>query len=133
MLIWTDGGCIDNGKPNAVGAWAFVCDDGHEEFGCGEIGTTNNRMELEAVIYALRYAKAKNMQLVRIYTDSELTINCATKKWKRRSNLDLWSLFDAESKGLGVTFCWVKGHSGDKMNDRADALCTAAMAQGGPA
>ena len=57
-----------------------------------------------------------------IYTDSQLCINCATGKWGRKANLDLWKEYDKVSKNKKISFTWVKGHSGDKYNEIVDKL-----------
>ena len=127
MNIWTDGGCMENGTADAWGAWAFVSDDGHEESGRLE-QTTNNRAELQAIINAVEHAKARGADRVTIHTDSQLCINCATGKWKRKANLDLWRAYADGCTSINVRFVWVRGHSGDANNERCDALCSAAMA-----
>lgn len=133
MKIYTDGGCDRNGHPDAIGAWAFVASDGHEDFGAGESGTTNNRMELLAVIKALLYAKAQHAPRVTIYSDSQMTMLCAIGRWKRRANLDLWDQFRQAVGGMQAKFVWVRGHSGVAGNERADELCSMVMADMAPA
>ena len=85
MKLWTDGGCTNNGKPDAIGSWAFVCEDGFEDYGRVE-NTTNNRTELLAVIKALQYAASKGYSDVMVMSDSQLTIRCAQGLWKRNPN-----------------------------------------------
>lgn len=126
MKIWTDGGCRGNGDADALGAWAFVAEDGHEEFGAVE-NTTNNRTELQAIINAIRYAVGNRHQAVTIYTDSQLCINCATGKWRQKKNTDLWRDYALTKRGVSVSFVWVRGHSGDPRNERCDRLCCDAM------
>lgn len=125
MEIYTDGGCIEN--PGGIGAWAFVAvADGqvlHKASG-GELETTNNRMELTAVIEALKWAR----DVCTIYTDSDLTVKCGNRTWKRRANLDLWREFDSV-KPVGARLKWIKGHSGNVHNDAADEMCTSVMHQ----
>jgi ribonuclease HI len=127
MEIHTDGGCERNGQADAVGAWAFVASDGHEESGV-EFNTTNNRTELLAVINAVHYAKARGHRAVTIYTDSQLTQLCAIGRWKRKANRDLWQAYDAASSGMSINLQWVRGHSGNAGNERADELCGIAIA-----
>lgn len=131
MILHTDGGCDRNGHPDACGAWAFVASNGHEQCGV-EHGTTNNRMELQALIEALHYAKAEGVAAVTIYTDSQLTQLCAMGRWKRRANRDLWQTYDQARAGLSVTIKWVRGHSGNAGNERADELCSMAIANAAP-
>lgn len=119
LTIYTDGGCIDNGKKDAVGAWAFTSSDGAEQSGI-LFNTTSNRCELWAVIEAIRYADSKCLP-VTIYSDSNITVNCGNKDWKRKKNHDLWALLDS-IKTKRHTLVWVKGHSGVEGNERADRL-----------
>lgn len=123
-VIYTDGSCIKN--PGGAGGWAFALieDDGKEYFVSGRDPiTTNNRMELMAVIEALSFVEKKTKCV--IYSDSKLVINCATGVWNRNKNLDLWKLYDIESKGKDIEYKWVKGHSGDKYNEIVDKLALA--------
>ena len=121
IKIYTDGSCLKN--PNGPGGWA-VCileEDGSEFCMSGsDPSTTNNRMELKAVIEALKCLKEK--QECVIFSDSMLVINCASGKWKRKANLDLWKEYEDASRTKKVLFEWVKGHSGDKYNDIVDKL-----------
>lgn len=117
--IYTDGSCIKQGP----GGFAFVIifDSGEEwYYSEGENPTTNNRMELRAVIESLKFIE--DSLECKIYTDSKLTINCAQRLWKRNANLDLWSEYDNVSKNIKVHFEWVKGHSGNKYNEIVDKM-----------
>jgi len=116
--IYTDGSCIGNPGP---GGWAWVMvDDENEivdETGWYHTGdTTNNRMELEAVIDAIHNAPIDST--IYIHTDSLYVINCGEERWKRNKNVDLWEEFDKWNDG--VIFIHVKGHDGDKWNEIAD-------------
>jgi ribonuclease HI len=121
---YTDGACVRNGKPDSFGAWAWVADDGDELCGV-EHGTTSNRMELRAVIEALRHAAGD--EPVTIYTDSLVTAGCASGKYRRSKNTDLWAEYEAARAGRDVRVEWVRGHAGNAQNERADALCAEAM------
>lgn len=96
--------------------------------------TTNNRMELSAVIIALKAIK-KPIDKLCIYTDSMYVIGCATKGWQRKKNQDLWKLFDEVFKKAsflcsdGIEFIHVKGHNGNKWNEEADKLAVMASNQ----
>lgn len=117
MIVYTDGSCIKN----KYGGWAF-CIVGEEEdtIVCGgENDTTNNRMELTAVIEVLKYIKIYNYPLT-IYTDSQLTMYCAMGKWKRNKNKDLWEEYDKSSKDFNIKFEWVKAHNNDYYNELVD-------------
>ena len=121
VKLYTDGSCLKN--PGGPGGWAvyIIQEDGNEFYlSDGEVSTTNNRMELQAVLEALSCVK-ENSDCI-IYTDSKLTINCATGEWKRKANLDLWKEYDQLSKNKKIQFEWVKGHSGDEYNDKVDKL-----------
>lgn len=93
-------------------------------------GVTNNLMELGAVIIALRLIK-KPISSLTIYTDSMYVIGCATKGWKRNKNLKMWEEFDKQYNRVrelcpNLQFIHVKGHSGDKYNERVDKLAVIA-------
>lgn len=121
LYIYTDGSCLKN--PNGPGGWALCIleEDGYEYFFSGsDSTTTNNRMELKAVIEAL--SCVKEFKECTIITDSKLIINCAIGKWKRNSNLDLWKEYDINIKNKKVNFEWIKGHSGNKYNEIVDKL-----------
>jgi len=120
LKIYTDGSCLKN--PGGPGGWAVCILDSDKEFYLvgSDKSTTNNRMELEAVIEGLSCVK-KNQKCI-IYTDSKLVINCANGLWKKKSNLDLWLKYENEIIDKSVTFEWVKGHSGDKYNEIVDKL-----------
>ena len=132
VTIYTDGACKGNPGPGGWGAWLST--GGHEKelFG-GESTTTNNRMELTAVIQAL--ASLTRRCRVAIYTDSEYVKNGMTTwihNWKRRGwrtadnkpvkNVELWQRLDDLVAHHEVRWHWVKGHAGDPGNERADAL-----------
>jgi ribonuclease HI len=117
IQIYTDGSCRDR-----KGGYAYVIlIDDYEISWSGFVNdTTNNRMELTAVIEALKYLDNNDSAI--IYSDSQWVINCAQKNWKRNKNLDLWIQYDNESKSKIIQFVWVKGHSGNKYNDMCDKL-----------
>jgi ribonuclease HI len=86
----------------------------------GNSCTTNNRMELTAIIEAI--SSIKPGLECKIYTDSQLCINCATGKWKRKANLDLWKEYNKFCKNKIINFEWVKAHNGNKYNEIVDNL-----------
>ena len=134
LKIYTDGSSRGNPGPGGFGAvllWGEV----QKELSAGYRLTTNNRMELLAVIKALESLKKKNIS-VTIYTDSQYVVNSVEKKWLDnwiktdfkggKKNKDLWLQFHALSKHFKLRFIWVKGHADNKWNNRCDALATAA-------
>jgi ribonuclease HI len=130
--IWTDGACSGNPGP---GGWGVLmrADGVESELHGGEPGTTNNRMELMAAIAALESHPA-GAKII-LHTDSTYVKDGLTKwiiNWKRNGwknaskepvkNKDLWVRLEAAAASHKVDWRWVKGHSGHKENDRADAL-----------
>jgi ribonuclease HI len=138
VLIYTDGACKGNPGPGGWGVWLRSGDHERELFG-GETLTTNQRMELTAAIEALS-ALTKPCSVV-LYTDSTYVMKGITTwivGWKRNGwqtsaktpvkNADLWQALDAAVTRHEVEWRWVKGHSGDVGNERADALANAGAA-----
>lgn len=132
VVIYTDGACKGNPGPGGWGAWLSTGAHEKELFG-GEPQTTNNRMELTAVIEAL--ASLKRTCDVTVHTDSEYVRKGITEwihGWQQRGwktadrkpvkNAELWQRLDALRKLHHVQWRWVKGHAGDPGNERADAL-----------
>ena len=132
VVIYADGACRGNPGPGGWGAWLKKGTHEKELWG-GARDTTNNRMELTAVIEAL--ASLKRRCRVTIYTDSEYVKNGITTwihNWKARGwrtaakqpvkNVELWEKLDRLNAEHAVHWRWVKGHAGDPGNERADAL-----------
>jgi ribonuclease HI len=119
MSIYTDGSCLEN--PGGASGWACcVLENNEEWYLCGgEDSSTNNRMELLAVIEALEFVKGIEYN---VYTDSNLTLKCAIGEWKRKANGDLWKRFDEVSIGKKLHWHWIKAHNGDKYNEIVDKL-----------
>jgi ribonuclease HI len=88
----------------------------------GVLNTTNNRMEIQGVISALKYCIKENIQECIIYTDSMYVIGTMTKNWKRNKNNDLWEILDKYYSKVTVSLSHVKGHNGDKWNEYCDML-----------
>ena len=132
LKIWTDGSCLGNPGP---GGWAFIATNGKDiaERNGGEANTTNNRMELTAVIKAL--SAAKKHDEIEIHTDSQYVKNGMEKwirQWKNNNwknaekkpvkNKELWQQLDELAQQKSIKWVWVKGHAGQEMNERCDEL-----------
>ena len=147
LEIYTDGACSGNPGP---GGWAFVMIENaqivREQWGA-EQNTTNNRMELTAVLSALEAAQGllaasgEARQPVRIYTDSQYVQKGITQwiqTWKRNGwrtsakapvkNQDLWRLLDEYHGAMAIQWGWVKGHAGNPFNEQCDRLTKVAIA-----
>jgi ribonuclease HI len=118
-IIFTDGSCLKN--PKGPGGWAFTLIENGKQWTMsgGESSTTNNRMELMAVIEALDFAQENEYA---IHTDSELTIKCATGVYKRKANKDLWDEYDRVLRSRKINWVWVKAHNGNLLNEYVDRL-----------
>jgi ribonuclease HI len=130
--IFTDGACRGNPGPGGWGALLRFANNERELFG-GERDTTNNRMELQAAIEALR---ALSQPCTAILTTDSVYVKDGITKWlvgwkakgwktaarKPVKNVDLWQMLDEQNQRHDVDWRWVKGHSGHIENDRADAL-----------
>ena len=143
LEIYTDGACSGNPGP---GGWAWaVAPDGEPSASGGEPATTNQRMEIHAVLDALRahapLADGGPPVRIEIVSDSTYVVNCFRDrwwvKWERNgwtnskkqpvANVDLWKPLIELVRAGDVTFRWVKGHSGDPMNDLVDRLAVEAI------
>ncbi len=138
VTIYTDGGADPNPGPGGWGAVLIHPASGQiTELSGGEPHTTNNRMELTAAIRALEALKQRCR--VHMVTDSQYLrlgvtrwlADWVARGWRRRvgevQNLDLWQRLDELARGQDLSWAWVKGHSGDPHNERADRLATAAI------
>ncbi|GLB48276.1 ribonuclease HI [Neptunitalea lumnitzerae] len=133
--IYTDGSSRGNPGPGGYGiVMEWVGKPYRKEFSEGFKKTTNNRMELLAVIEALKKLKLPNTKSV-VFTDSKYVADAVTKGWvfkwektnfKDKKNSDLWKLFLIEYRKHEVTFQWVKGHNNHPQNERCDFLAVEA-------
>ena len=136
--VWTDGACSGNPGPGGWGA-ILTYNGVEKELSGGEAQTTNNRMELMAAIAALE--ALKRPVTVALHTDSQYLRQGITgwiHGWKKNGwktadrkpvkNEELWKRLDAALGRHKIEWKWVKGHAGDEMNERADALARAGMA-----
>jgi ribonuclease HI len=132
VVIYTDGACKGNPGPGGWGA-LMISGEHRRELRGGELHTTNNRMELTAAIESL--AALKRPCRVQLFTDSQYVRNGIMQwlpQWKKRGwktadrkpvkNADLWVRLEQEIERHDVTWHWVRGHSGDVGNERADEL-----------
>jgi ribonuclease HI len=133
LIIYTDGAARGNPGPGGYGA-VLLYGEKRREISAGFKLTTNNRMELMAVIEALRVLKKKGLE-VKIYTDSQYVMNAIEKGWlknwvkinfKKKKNADLWREYLKVAVGQNIKFFWVKGHNGNVLNERCDELATLA-------
>ena len=142
VVIYTDGACKGNPGPGGWGVLLRSPDGVEKELCGGERETTNNRMEMMAVIEAL--AVLKRPCDVTLFLDSQYVLKGITewlpgwkaKGWKTAAkqpvkNVDLWQRLDAlvASSGHSIDWRWVKGHAGDPGNERADALANKGVEQ----
>ncbi len=121
LELYTDGACLDN--PHGPGGWGVVAvRDGRVagKLSGSERTTTNNRMEITAVIRGLEKTGAD--EPVAINSDSQYVVNTMTRGWKRKANQDLWAELDGLVAGRRVEWNWVRGHAGNEFNELADRL-----------
>lgn len=136
VVIYTDGGCIGNPGPGGYGV-VLLCGKHRRELSAGYRLTTNNRMELMACIAGLR--SLKRQSAVVLYSDSRYVVNGITRGWARgwrdkgwrrsggvAENADLWSELLDLCDQHQVEFVWVRGHVGNRENERCDRLAMAA-------
>ena len=133
VIIYTDGACSGNPGPGGWGA-ILIYKNTYKEISGGKKETTNNEMELTAVVESLSLLKEKCN--VMLYSDSSYVVNAVNKKWltnwknngwinskkKTLPNLALWKKLDTLLELHRVTFVWVKGHSDNEYNNRCDNL-----------
>ncbi|HRH60751.1 MAG TPA: ribonuclease HI [Chitinophagaceae bacterium] len=134
LIIYTDGASRGNPGPGGYGA-ILMFGNAKKELSAGYRLTTNNRMELMAVIAALEALRKKNISLT-IYTDSQYVVNSVEKKWLDKwvrtnfsggkKNRDLWMRYYNLAHDYTIKFKWVKGHAENTFNNRCDELATAA-------
>ena len=134
LIIYTDGSARGNPGPGGYGI-ILMWGDKRKEISAGYRHTTNNRMELMAVIVALESLTKRNIA-VTIYTDSQYIVKTVEKKWLDnwirtdfkggKKNKDLWLRYKAIANHFQVRFVWVKGHANNPWNNRCDELATSA-------
>lgn len=144
VVVYTDGACAGNPGP---GGWAAIVLDGEgvRELSGADPRTTNQRMELRAALEGL--AAIAGRRRVRLHSDSLYLVNGFRRRWWVRweqtgwlgsagrpvANRDLWEALLAQDRRHQVEWAWVRGHAGDPLNERADALARAALGRARPA
>ena len=133
ITLYTDGAAKGNPGPGGYGA-VLMAGKHYKELSEGFVKTTNNRMELLAVIVGLESLKKQGMQ-VQVFSDSKYVVDSVEKKWvfgwekkgfKGKKNIDLWKRFLVIYKQHKVSFTWVKGHAGNLYNEKCDQLAVLA-------
>ena len=133
IKVYTDGACRGNPGPGGWGVYIQLNDEEKDLYG-GNPETTNNQMEMQAALEALKYLKDKN-DVIELFTDSNYLRQGITEwihKWKLNNwrtaakkpvaNRDLWIEISDLNEKMDVQWNWVKGHAGDPGNERADQL-----------
>ena len=135
--LYTDGSSRGNPGPGGYGV-VLTCGPHRREISCGYECTTNNRMELLAVIVGLEAIKRPNTQ-VNIYSDSSYVVKAINEGWlanwqkkglHKQKNADLWERFLIISRKHQLRFFWIKGHAGHPENERCDRLAVEAATSG---
>jgi len=136
VIIYTDGACSGNPGPGGYGV-VLMSGNHRKEISEGFRLTTNNRMELMAVIKGLEALKKQGTP-VKLYTDSQYVANAVNKGWvfdwerkhfKKKKNQDLWIRFLEQYRRHNITLIWLKGHNNNTENERCDILAVNASKQ----
>lgn len=147
LIIYTDGSCLGNGRAENCGGYAFIILNEDEEIiskvSKQELNTTNNRMEMKAIINGISEAincLNSNDFIIEVYTDSAYIHNCRTQRWYKSwknngwknskkepvKNKDLWEILSFFFEDKRFIFNKVKGHAGNKFNELVDTMAVAA-------
>ncbi len=134
ILLYTDGSSRGNPGPGGYGV-LLIWGNHRKEMSQGYKLTTNNRMELLAVIAGIKAIKKNNIPIT-VFSDSQYVVNAVEKGWLQnwiktnfkggKKNADLWKEYHELAKGYSIKFKWVKGHANNPFNNRCDELATAA-------
>ena len=136
IYLYTDGAASGNPGPGGWGA-VLICGNLRKELSGGFARTTNNRMELLAVIMGLEAIKWEKAD-VEVWSDSSYVVKAVNEGWletwkrtgfKKKKNMDLWLRFDGVYQRHRVRFHWIKGHAGHPENERCDALAVEARSR----
>lgn len=125
IQIYTDGGCQKN--PGKEGSWSFVVVKNNKII-FSKTSTkiykkdiTSNKMELQAISEALKFAKNKKIKKIEIFSDSKYIVNCFSGIFKIHKNKEQWDIINGYKKGfLEIKINWIKGHSINQFNNKAD-------------
>jgi len=130
ITVYTDGSCLGNPGP---GGWAAILlhGDDRKEIAGGEKDTTNNRMEMMAVIEALKLLHKNHKEdlqkiPIQFYIDSNLIVQTLNAGWKKKKNQDLWAEIEKLTAWMNIKWDWVKAHHTNKLNNQVDELALAA-------
>lgn len=122
--IYTDGSCLGNPGPGGWGA--IILDTKEVTLKGNESHTTNNRMEMTAILNALEWIRKSlpepQKYQIKIYSDSNLLIQTLNQGWKRKANTDLWAEIDKLRAWLNIEWVWVKAHATNKYNNLVDKV-----------
>ena len=136
IYLYTDGSSRGNPGPGGYGV-VLKCGTHYKELSEGFEETTNNRMELMAVIVGLEAIKRENAEVI-VYSDSKYVVDAVNQGWvfgwekknfDKKANPDLWIRFLEVYRKHRVRFIWIKGHAGHPENERCDALAVAAASK----
>lgn len=125
--IYTDGSCLGNPGPGGYGALILI-DGKMQQVSGGEKDTTNNRMEMTAIVKALEWLHQNlpeadlHPRKIVLHSDSNLIIQTLNQGWKRKANTDLWAEMDRLRAWLDIDWVWVKAHADNELNNRVDEL-----------
>lgn len=127
LNIFTDGSCLGNPGPGGYGV-IIIYKSKEIDLKGSEPDTTNNRMEMTAIIKALEWVnhnftkeQLKDIK-INIYSDSNLIIQTLNQGWKKKANLDLWEQIDQLRGWLDINWTWVKAHDTNKYNNKVDKI-----------
>lgn len=127
IIIYTDGGAIDNGKKRSWCGWAYkkIYGESISTNSGGDTGKTNNQMEMIAVMKALQSVVDKTIP-VKVYSDSMYVVETLNGSYSIHKNIDLWKALKKEvRKFRNIEFIWVKGHDKDAHNKEVDKMVVA--------
>jgi len=127
IVIYTDGSCLNNPGRGGYGVIIKRLNDEIVLSG-GEPNTTNNRMEMKAILEAVKWCNENvHDESVSLYSDSSYVLNSIQEGWKRKANVDIWAeidkaLAEMNKRGITIKWNWVKGHAGNELNERVDRI-----------